>query len=151
MTLRAELQWRKQLNDIGGVQSRLTLLETVPHAAPAGVYARIVREKSIRRSIIEAATDQIREAHDPAEDVEQIHARPEKRLFSTNGARLDIGSLSVRAGMESALPRIFERLDKAGQAAGMPAASCGRQRKPIAVKRLLNAIPCSLDSDSSVL
>lgn len=63
VTLRDELSRRGELDHVGGTQYLLQLLETVPHAAHAEYYAKLVRKCWIRRSIIEAATESIKEAH----------------------------------------------------------------------------------------
>ena len=62
VTLRDELTRRAELDVVGGTQYLLQLLETVPHAAHAEYYAKIVREKWLQRSLIEACTESLKEA-----------------------------------------------------------------------------------------
>ena len=56
VTVSAELQKRGELGRVGGAPYLHTLLQSVPTAANAGYYARIVRETAILRRLIEAGT-----------------------------------------------------------------------------------------------
>ena len=56
ITVSDELTKRGELARIGGAPYLHTLIATVPTAANAGYYARIVRERSILRRLVEAGT-----------------------------------------------------------------------------------------------
>jgi replicative DNA helicase len=57
VTLGHELEKRGILQEVGGPGVILAVMQAVPHAAHAEYYAKIVREKWLQRSLIEACTD----------------------------------------------------------------------------------------------
>src|SRR4051812_35963676 len=56
VTVSAELTKRGEIARIGGAPYLHTLISSVPTAANAGFYARIVREQSVLRRLVEAGT-----------------------------------------------------------------------------------------------
>src|SRR5690625_6528087 len=56
VTVAAELTKRGELARIGGAPYLHTLLSSVPTAANAGYYARIVRERAVLRRLVDAGT-----------------------------------------------------------------------------------------------
>jgi replicative DNA helicase len=56
ITVAAELTKRGELNRVGGAAYLHTLIQTVPTAANAGFYARIVADKAVLRRLVEAGT-----------------------------------------------------------------------------------------------
>ncbi|MGH8971450.1 MAG: DnaB-like helicase N-terminal domain-containing protein, partial [Actinomycetes bacterium] len=56
VTVSAELQKRGELGRVGGAPYLHTLVSSVPTAANAGYYARIVRETAVLRRLIGAGT-----------------------------------------------------------------------------------------------
>ncbi|CAM3496393.1 replicative DNA helicase [Occultella aeris] len=56
VTVSAELTKRGELTRIGGAPYLHTLLSSVPTAANAGYYARIVRERAVLRRLVDAGT-----------------------------------------------------------------------------------------------
>ncbi|QOR72907.1 replicative DNA helicase [Ruania alkalisoli] len=56
VTVSAELTKRGELSRIGGAPYLHTLLSSVPTAANAGYYARIVREQAVLRRLVDAGT-----------------------------------------------------------------------------------------------
>lgn len=81
VVVREELLKRGLLEDVGGTAYLARLLDTVPTAAHAAHYARIVREKALLRLLISASSECLREAYAPHESAEQILDRAEKRIF----------------------------------------------------------------------
>lgn len=61
--LRDELQARGQLEEVGGVQGLLSIIETVPHAYHAVHYAEIVRDKWLRRELLRIGSEIAAKAH----------------------------------------------------------------------------------------
>jgi len=72
ITLAEELRQRAQLEHVGGLPYLTSLMDTVPTAASAEYYARIVREKAVVRHLIHASTEILRDSYDqvmPADDL----------------------------------------------------------------------------------
>ncbi len=119
VTLRDELTRRAELDVVGGTPYILQLLGTVPHAAHAEYYAKIVREKWLQRSLIEACTESLKEAYHGHSDVEDILSKAEQRIFSIveNGANID--KMALGDIMDDAFARIFARIDAEGTTSGL--------------------------------
>lgn len=115
VTLRDELERRAELEIVGGTPYILQILETVPHAAHAEYYAKIVREKWLQRSLIEACTESLRDAYHGHSDVEDILSQAEQRIFSIVETGASVDKMSLDDIMKDTLSRIFSRID-AGEA-----------------------------------
>ncbi len=125
VTLRDELTRRAELDVVGGTPYLLQLLATVPHAAHAEYYAKIVREKWLQRSLIEACTESLKEAYHGHDDVEDILSKAEQRIFSIveNGANID--KMALGDIMDDAFARIFARIDAEGTTSGLTSGFSG--------------------------
>lgn len=124
VTLAEDLLGHGELEEVGGDLAIHELLETVPHAAHAEFYAKIVREKSTRRKLIYAATEIMRQAYGPQDGGEGELFTDE--LLAQADAAL-IGVLDQHAGgtgdgpydFQTALLETLEFLE-GGQPAGIP-------------------------------
>ncbi|MCZ6689236.1 MAG: replicative DNA helicase [Planctomycetota bacterium] len=81
VTLKEELDRRGRLEEVGGGDYLLSVAESVPSAANAEYYARIVREKHLGRQLIQASNEILREAFDGGDDAEKMLADAESRIF----------------------------------------------------------------------
>jgi replicative DNA helicase len=102
VTLTDELRSRGQLEAVGGISYLTTLLDTVPTAANAEYYARIVRDHAILRGLIQAAAEITKAAYEPTEDVATILDRAEQAIFSVARSRGErtlrpVGELAIEA------------------------------------------------------
>jgi replicative DNA helicase len=104
--LRDELERRKQLESVGGVDYLVGLVEGVASAANAEHYAKIVRDKALLRELIIAGTEISREAYDASGQAEEILAQAEQRVFKI--ASQQIGQQAV--SLNSLLQTTFEML-----------------------------------------
>ena len=95
MTVSAELTKRGELGQIGGPAYLHTLLSSVPTAANAGYYARIVRERAVLRRLVTAGTRivQLGYATDGG-DVDEI----------VNAAQAEVYAVTERRSSEDYLP-----------------------------------------------
>jgi replicative DNA helicase len=89
LTVSEVLRKRNQLEEIGGATYLATLLEAVPTAANVRYHARLVREKAILRSLINAATEIIAESYEQTEDVEELLDRAERMIFEISEQRVN--------------------------------------------------------------
>jgi len=79
--LREELFKRGLLEEIGGTEYLMQLLNSVPSAAHGAHYARVVRDKAMLRMLIAASNENLRDAYAPHEDFSQLIETAEKRIF----------------------------------------------------------------------
>ncbi len=72
---------RDGLRSVGGVGYLVELANSVPSAANAKHYARLVREKASIRRLIDAAGDILHDAYHSPEDAQAILEEAEQRIF----------------------------------------------------------------------
>lgn len=120
VTLRDELEKRGDIDAVGGVPYILKVLETVPHAAHAEYYAKIVRNKFLQRTLIDACTDSLREAYHGNDEIEEILSRAEQRVFGIVEQESSVNKIAIGDILEDTFAKIFERMDKEGSISGIP-------------------------------
>jgi replicative DNA helicase len=81
ITLSERLKARGELAEIGGDSYLAELTERVPTAANVVYHARIVRERSILRGLIEAATEIATRGYQSADRVDELLDRAEQLIF----------------------------------------------------------------------
>jgi replicative DNA helicase len=108
VALAEELRNRGMLDKIGGMAYLNSLMDTVPTAASAEYYARIVREKSTLRGLIHAGTRVTQLGYDSEEDVPAAIDRAEQVVYEV-GNRSDHNAFST---VPSLLLGVFQSLEK---------------------------------------
>lgn len=81
ITLSNHLRDKKQLDAVGGVVYLSQLVDNVPSAANIGHYARIVKEKSVLRSLIGTATEILNRTYGAGADVDSVLDEAEHAIF----------------------------------------------------------------------
>ncbi|WP_239331128.1 replicative DNA helicase [Frankia sp. CiP3] len=87
ISVAAELGRRELLERVGGPAYLHTLISSVPTAANAGYYARIVAEKAVLRRLMEAGTRIVQLAFGPAQDVDEIVDRAQAAVYEVTERR----------------------------------------------------------------
>ncbi len=87
ITVSEELRGRSQLDAVGGMSYLSTLASSVPSAANAEYYARIVSDKAMLRHLLETATKIIRRVYEGQEEMEDILDAAEQMVFSIGQRR----------------------------------------------------------------
>jgi replicative DNA helicase len=119
-TLLAErLKQAGDLEAAGGLAYLAEVLHSVPVAAHAVYYARIVRDKAMLRDLINASTEVLRDAYDPTVDPREMVARAEEKVFEVHDRRSTSQVTSIHDVMVEAFDHIDKRLQKGG-ATGLP-------------------------------
>jgi len=104
-----ELRRRGQLEEVGGVDYLTDLVESVPSAANAEHYARIVRDKSLLRDLIRC-TDQIgRDAYEQQENVQELLDQAERQFFQVTEQRIRNQPDPIRQALTETFQRIEAR------------------------------------------
>ncbi|MDD5170135.1 MAG: replicative DNA helicase, partial [Syntrophales bacterium] len=75
------LKSKNQLDQIGGATYLASLVDNVPSAANIAYYAKIVREKSILRTLIGTATDILSKTYNTGADVDEVLDEAEHAIF----------------------------------------------------------------------
>jgi replicative DNA helicase len=92
---------------IGGAAYLYKVGQAVPNAAHARFYARIVREKSTLRSLIQASTEILRDAYEEQREAKHLLSEAEQRIFAILENR---GTASVPR-IQDVLHQAMDRLD----------------------------------------
>lgn len=87
VTVTAELQSRKWLEEVGGVSYLTDLANAVPTAANVEYYARIVEEKALLRRLIRVATQIASTGYGETEDVGEILSQAERNILEISQRR----------------------------------------------------------------
>src|SRR6187402_3518983 len=104
VTLKDELTRTGELDEVGGPAYVASLTDGVPRSANVEYYARIVKEKSTLRQLIQSATDVLTRAYDAEEDADNLLDEAERSIFQIADHRMRSGfvplSQLVNSGYE---------------------------------------------------
>lgn len=107
----------------GGDETIEACVLSVPHAANAGYYAQIVRQKAIARALVEAGEATRREVYANRYTADELLERAEARVFAVANAAV-VGDTTTAAALAPAvLDRIAAR--QAGQFSGLTTGFAG--------------------------
>jgi replicative DNA helicase len=120
ITLTNELRKKDQLDSIGGASYVASLIDTIPTAANIGYYARIVKEKSILRKLIEAATDIVTQGYEDREDVEGLLDEAERAIFQIAENRVRPSFYPIREIVKSSFKTLEKLYEKKELVTGIP-------------------------------
>ncbi len=85
------------LNEVGGPAYLTSLASEVPTAANVEHYARIVKEKSVLRKLINASTQIVSDGYgDEFEDVDELLDKAEKLIFDITSHKVEAGFISLK-------------------------------------------------------
>ncbi|QDU98001.1 replicative DNA helicase [Lignipirellula cremea] len=95
---------------IGGAAYLGKVAHSVANAAHAAYYARIVREKSTFRSLINAATEILRDGYDESREAKEALASAEQKIFSILDSRGGAAVSSIKDVLLEAMARMDARM-----------------------------------------
>jgi replicative DNA helicase len=121
ISVAAELSRRELLERVGGPGYMHTLISSVPTAANAGYYARIVAEKAVLRRLAEAGTRIVQLAYGAAPDVSEVVDRAQAAVYEVTDQRSNDDYLPLGELLNPALEEI-ESIQGRGEGAltGVP-------------------------------
>jgi len=110
-----ELNGAGRLEALGGVDFLVGLMESVPTAAHAQAYARLVRESSERRRLVEAANAILRDvAEGRQRAISELVDSAERRIFAIAHGKASEAAMPIEGLIRKALQRI-DALQEGGQ------------------------------------
>jgi len=110
--LRDELEKRKKLEKIGGVEYIAKLLQSVPSSANMMYYANIVKEKKLLRDMIETATNILDKAYDEMGNAKEKLDEAERDIFEITGKEIK-GKIENLGTLIEQTYRLIEKRDSA--------------------------------------
>jgi replicative DNA helicase len=120
LTLSNELEQRGDLVAAGGKEYIGGLLDEVPTAANVEHHCRIVRDKALRRRLIETATSLVREGHESPADVAELLDMAEHKILELNETRGSEGFVKIKPLLWDAMERIEVLRAAGGALTGVP-------------------------------
>jgi len=120
ITLTNELKNDGILEQIGGASYLTSLTETVPTAANVQHYARIIKQKSVLRSLINNATQIVSESYDSEGNVEELLDRAERLIFEISDNKAGGGYLQLKDIIKGSIETIDRLYQKKAHVTGIP-------------------------------
>src|SRR5499427_6710606 len=127
VTVAAELTRRGDIGRVGGAPYLHTLIASVPTAANAGYYARIVRERAIQRRLVEVGTRIVQLGYAGDADADELVDRAQAEVYGVTerrvsddylplseimpGTLVEIEAIGTRGGVMTGVPTGFADLD----------------------------------------
>lgn len=120
ITVAEELRRRDRLEAVGGAPYVHTLVSSVPHAANAGFYARIVAEHATLRRLIDAATTIAQECYEVPEDIEEMINRAGELIYGIAARRIHTDFRSIRELLEESMEALERLASRESDVTGVP-------------------------------
>ena len=120
VTVAAELTRRGDIGRMGGAPYLHTLIASVPTAANAGYYARIVRERAILRRLVEVGTRIAQLGYGGDGDADELVDRAEAEIYGVTDRRISEDYLPLAEIMPGALDEIEAIGSRGGALSGVP-------------------------------
>ncbi len=120
LTVQNYLTTNNQLDDVGGVAYIAELATSVPTAANAGYYAKIVEEKSMLRRLISTATNIITQANNGDDDVPSLLDSAEQQIMDVSERRNRSGFREIKDVLNETLSDIDRLSQQSEDITGLP-------------------------------
>jgi replicative DNA helicase len=108
------------LTAIGGVEYLTELLDSVPTAANAGYYAKIVQERAVLRRLITASNEISTGAYEPDKNVGEFLQWAESTVFKIADKQSHENIVHVRDPIKSVFEEMERRFDQGSTVFGTP-------------------------------
>jgi replicative DNA helicase len=119
ITVAAELTKRGDIAKVGGAPYLHTLIASVPTAANAGYYARIVRERAILRRLVEVGTRIVQLGYAGDADADELVDRAQAEVYGVTERRVTDDYLPLSDILNEALVEI-EAIENRSTMTGVP-------------------------------
>jgi len=115
--LRDELEKRKQLEEVGGIEYLAKVIDSVPSSANVMYYAGIVKDKHLLREVIGAVTEILDSAYDERGEISEKLDEAERKIFAVTSKRIRGEALPLK----DLVTRSYELIErrKAGHVTGL--------------------------------
>ncbi|AAR34325.1 replicative DNA helicase [Geobacter sulfurreducens] len=120
ITLTDMLKRKGELEEVGGGAYLATLVDYVPTAANIAYYCRIVKEKSVTRRLITAATDIVTRGYDEETTVDELLDGAQKTIFEISENKLRPAFTPVGTILKDTFKRIETLYEKKEHVTGVP-------------------------------
>ncbi len=120
ITVTAELQDKKWLEEVGGVAYLSDLASSAPTAANIEYYSKIVEEKSLLRRLIRVASNIAAEGYAEEEEVDTVLSEAEKTILEVARKKNTGAFISIKDVLVEAYDNIEQLQNRTGDITGIP-------------------------------
>jgi len=120
ITLSETLKKRDALQEVGGIEYLNFLVNSVPTAANIAYYAKIIKEKSIVRKLINRATEIISQGYGDSGDVDEFLDRSERLIFEISEDRVRPSFFPIKDIIKASFKTIEKLYEKKQLITGVP-------------------------------
>ena len=120
VTLKDELTRSGELDEVGGPAYVASLTDGVPRSANVEFYAKIVKEKSTLRKLIQSANDVLVRAYDAEEDPDLLLDEAERSIFQIAENRMRTGFVSLAELVDGGWKQLEKLQEHKGNVTGVP-------------------------------
>ncbi|MFZ5993930.1 MAG: replicative DNA helicase [Thermodesulfobacteriota bacterium] len=114
------LRNRNELEDVGGMSYLATLADAVPTAANIVHYAKIIREKSILRSLIQKTSEISYRCYEKHDDVDNILDEAEQAIFEISQAKVKQSFYPIKHIIKDSFKKIEQLYERKELITGVP-------------------------------
>ena len=119
VVLREELKKRSLLEKVGGVEYLMELEEAVPTIGNVEYYANIVREKAIKRNLIEVAATIQKQSFEESTDTEYLLDASERAIFDITQKKFNTAATKLNEILKETFSRIENLHDRQSRLTGL--------------------------------
>jgi replicative DNA helicase len=120
VTLSDHLQTRKLLDGIGGPVFLAEIADFAATAAHVAHHARIVRDKAVKRRLIQVATEVVEAGYEEEGSAEELLDAAESRIFEISRSESRSAFKSLHEEMEPTFDYVEAIMSRAGALTGIP-------------------------------
>ncbi len=120
VTVCATLENKSLLEKAGGAAYLASLASMTPTAAHAAYYAGIVKEKSLLRRLIRAATEIVGKSYGYVENVEEFLDQMEQSIFEVARSRENKGFVHLQQALEETFEKLENLYERKSGVTGVP-------------------------------
>ena len=120
VTLTELLRSQKKLEEVGGASYLASLVDRVPSAANTGQYARIVKEKSMVRTLISRATEIVATGFDSSLRVDDLLDQAEQAIFRVSEDRISPSFAPIKEVVKQSVKTLELLYDRREMVTGVP-------------------------------
>lgn len=120
ITLKSQIESENTLEDVGGISYLTELSQVTPTASGVAHYAKIVKDKSTLRELIQAATKIVKEGYSQGGSVEEIVEAAEKGILNVSEKRNSTGFQAIADVLNSTMENIDRLSQQNEEITGLP-------------------------------
>lgn len=120
LTLANRLKQSGKLESVGGPLYLSQLMDGIPRLVNVRHYARIVRDRSVRRQLVRTANELVADATAGEGDVERVLGEAERKIFAIAEQRMSAGFATMKALLGQSLDLIEARQAAESHVTGVP-------------------------------